>query len=100
MATLVARASGGSTGVPGYGPLTAISAHHLSLQKIAPHWDDMLRLAGSLKLGRVPATGIMRTLQGRRRLTRLAQAIAEFGASTRRCTRSPTSTTKPNAAER
>lgn len=62
-----------------YGPLNAISAHQLSLQKIAPHWDDMLRLAGSLKLGRVPATGIMRTLQVGDRPTRLAQAIAEFG---------------------
>ncbi len=39
----------------------------------------MLRLAGSLKLGRVPANGIMRTLQIGDRPTRLAQAIAEFG---------------------
>lgn len=62
-----------------YGALNAISGHPLSLQKIAPHWDDMLRLAGSLKLGRVPATGIMRTLQVGDRPTRLAQAIAEFG---------------------
>ena len=62
-----------------YGQLNSISAHHLNLQKIAPHWDDMLRLAGSLKLGRVPATGIMRTLQVGDRPTRLAQAIAEFG---------------------
>ena len=38
-----------------------------------------LRLAGSLKLGRVPATGIMRTLQVGDRPTRLAQALAEFG---------------------
>jgi TnpA family transposase len=36
-------------------------------------------LAGSLKLGRVPATGIMRTLQVGDRPTRLAQALAEFG---------------------
>ena len=62
-----------------YGLLNPASAHHISLQKIAPHWDDMLRLAGSLKLGRVPATGIMRTLQVGDRPTRLAQAIAEFG---------------------
>ncbi len=62
-----------------YGLLNPISAHRLSLQKIKPHWDDMLRLAGSLKLGRVPATGIMRTLQVGDRPTRLAQAIAEFG---------------------
>lgn len=39
----------------------------------------MRRLAGSLLLGRVPATGIMRTLQVRDNPTRLAQAIAEFG---------------------
>lgn len=62
-----------------YGLLNPISAHQLSLRKIAAHWDDMLRLAGSLKLGRVPASGIMRTLQVGDRPTRLAQAIAEFG---------------------
>ena len=62
-----------------YGLLNTISAHNLSLQKIIPHWDDMLRLVGSLKLGLVPATGIMRTLQVGDRPTRLAQAIAEFG---------------------
>jgi TnpA family transposase len=62
-----------------YGLLNPISAHYLSLQKIEPHWDDMLRLAGSLKLGLIPAIGIMRTLQVGDRPTRLAQAIAEFG---------------------
>jgi TnpA family transposase len=36
-------------------------------------------LAGSLKLGLVPATGIMRTLQVGDRPTKLAQALAEFG---------------------
>lgn len=39
----------------------------------------MLRLAGPLKLGRVPAAGITRTLQVGERPTRLVQAIAEFG---------------------
>jgi TnpA family transposase len=62
-----------------YGLLNTISAHNLSLKKITPCWDDMLRLAGSLKLGRVSATGIMRTLQVGDRPTRLALAIAEFG---------------------
>ncbi len=62
-----------------YGLLNSISKHQLSLKKIKPHWDDMLRLAGSLKLGRVSASGIMRTLQVGERPTRLAQAIAEFG---------------------
>ena len=62
-----------------YGLLNTIPAPNLSLKKIAPHWDDMLRLAGSLKLGRVPATGIRRTLKVGDRPTRLALAIAEFG---------------------
>lgn len=62
-----------------YGELNDISGHRLSLRRITPHWDDMLRLAGSLQLGRVPATGIMRTLQVGDSPTRLAQAIAEFG---------------------
>ena len=64
-----------------YGLFNSASAHHISSQKIAPHWGDMLRLAGSLKLGRVPATGIMRMLQVSDRPTRLAQAIAEYGRS-------------------
>ena len=38
-----------------------------------------MRLAGSLKLGRVPAIGIMRTLQVGDRPTQLALALAEFG---------------------
>jgi len=62
-----------------YGEFNDISRHRLSLRRIVPHWDDMLRLAGSLQLGRVPATGIMRTLQVGDRPTPLAQAIAEFG---------------------
>ena len=62
-----------------YGSLNPISEHRLRLQRIAPHWDDMLRLAGSLKLGRVPASGIMRTLQVGEQPTRLAQAVAEYG---------------------
>jgi TnpA family transposase len=62
-----------------YGLLNDISANQLNLQRIETHWDDMLRLAGSLKLGRVSAAGIMRTLQIGNKPTRLAQAIAEFG---------------------
>jgi TnpA family transposase len=59
--------------------LNQVSAHRINLDKIVPHWDNMLRLAGSLKLGRVSATGIMRTLQVGDRPTRLAQAVAEYG---------------------
>jgi len=62
-----------------YGQLNWIARQRVNFQLIAAHWDDLLRLAGSLKLGRVPATGIMRTLQVGDRPTRLAQALAEFG---------------------
>ena len=68
-----------NAGYNNYGLLNSVSGHNISLQKIEPHWDDMLRLGGSLKLGRVPAAAIMRTLQVGERPTRLAQAIAEFG---------------------
>jgi TnpA family transposase len=62
-----------------YGELNDLSRHKSNLKVIAAHWDDFLRLAGSLKLGRVPAAGIMRMLQVSDRPTRLAQALAEFG---------------------
>jgi len=62
-----------------YGELNAIARQRINLDLIAQNWDDLLRLAGSLKLGRVLATGIMRTLQVGDRPTRLAQALAEFG---------------------
>ena len=63
-----------------YGLLNDISAHYLNLEKkVVPHWDDALRLVGSLKLGRVSAMNIMRTLQVGDRPTSLAQCIAEIG---------------------
>ncbi|SER52091.1 Tn3 transposase DDE domain-containing protein [Azotobacter beijerinckii] len=61
-----------------YGKLNGLARQSVKLDLIAEHWDDLLRLAGSLKLGRVPATGIMRTLQAGDWPTRLAQALAEF----------------------
>jgi TnpA family transposase len=62
-----------------YGKLNALSKNRINLDKVIPYWDDVLRLVGSLKLGRVPATGIMRTLQVGDKPTRLAQAVAEIG---------------------
>jgi len=62
-----------------YGELNAIARQRVALGRIEAHWDDFLRLAGSLKLGLVPATGIMRILQVGDRPTQLALALAEFG---------------------
>jgi TnpA family transposase len=62
------------------GLLYDISANQLSsVRSGLRHWDDMLRLTGSLKLGRVSVAGIPNTLQIRNKPARLAQAIAEFG---------------------
>jgi len=61
------------------GVLNHLARHRLRLDLIRDHWEDMLRLAGSLKLGAVQAHGIMRTLQVRDRPTQLAQAIATLG---------------------
>ena len=62
-----------------YGPLDTLAAQRINTALIAEHWEDLLRLAGSLKLGTVPAAGLMRTLQIRDRPTRLARALEELG---------------------
>ncbi|MCC3160156.1 Tn3 family transposase [Hymenobacter sp. 15J16-1T3B] len=62
-----------------YGPLNALSRHVVNARLIAEHWDDMLRLAGSLKLGKVKATAVMRTLQRAGTLSGLGRAVAEVG---------------------
>jgi TnpA family transposase len=62
-----------------YGLLNSIARHRLRPTLIKDNWDDMLRLAGSLKLGVVQALSIMRTLQIGDRPTKLAQAVAELG---------------------
>jgi TnpA family transposase len=55
-----------------YGPFNDMSRHRVNLARITENWDDCLRLVGSLKLGRVRAIGIMRTLQVGEHATRLA----------------------------
>jgi TnpA family transposase len=49
------------------------------MELISQHWDDFLRLGGSLKLGLIQALSIMRTLQVGDRPTKLALAVAELG---------------------
>ncbi len=46
---------------------------------MARHWDDLLRLAGSLKLGHVHPHAAMRMLQVKDRPTALARALGELG---------------------
>ena len=62
-----------------YGVLNGVARHRINTKLIAEHWDDMLRLAGSLKLGTVQAAAVMKTLRIDDRPTKLAQAVAELG---------------------
>jgi TnpA family transposase len=62
-----------------YGALNGIARHKINMDRIIEPWDDVLRLAGSLKLGHVQAGGIMRMLQVADRPTKWAQAVAELG---------------------
>ena len=62
-----------------YGILDDLAANRINMKLIIEHWDDLLRLAGSLKLGVVQAAGLTRTLQTNDRPTRLARALQELG---------------------
>ena len=62
-----------------YGLLNGIARHRINTKLIEENWDDLLRLAGSLKHGMVQATSIMKTLRIDDRPTKLAQAVAELG---------------------
>ena len=59
-----------------YGKLNVLAKSRININLVPPEWDDILRLLASLKLGRVPAEGIMRTLQVADKPTHLAKAIA------------------------
>jgi TnpA family transposase len=62
-----------------YGALNGIARHRVNTELIARHWDHLLRVAGSLKLGVVSAHDLMRTFQGSGRGSSLARALAEYG---------------------
>jgi TnpA family transposase len=62
-----------------YGPLNNIARHKVNLALSARHWDDILRLAGSLKMGMVSPSSVMRILQVAEKPSQLAQALAEVG---------------------
>jgi len=66
-------------GKANYGALDALAAQRINVALIAQHWEDLLRLAGSLKLGTVQAAGLIRTLQTKDRPTKLARALEELG---------------------
>jgi TnpA family transposase len=62
-----------------YGVLNELARNCIKPVKITQHWDDMLRIAGSLKLGTVQASELVRSLLRSERPSGLAQAIIEVG---------------------
>jgi TnpA family transposase len=62
-----------------YGVLSKIARHKLNEARMTDNWDDLLRVAGSLKLGMLTASAFMKTLQAGKGSSELAKAIAEVG---------------------
>jgi TnpA family transposase len=62
-----------------YGPLNSIARQRVQVDLIRHHWEDLLRLAGSLQMGMVPANEVVRLLQGGGRPTALGRAVGEIG---------------------
>jgi TnpA family transposase len=56
-----------------------VARHRINTDLIASHWDDLVRVAGSLKLGVVAGHDLMLTFQGTGRNSSLARALAEYG---------------------
>jgi TnpA family transposase len=62
-----------------YGALDGVARHTLRRECVIEHWDDFLRVAGSLKMGMVKPSELVRSLQRGRRVATLGRAIAELG---------------------
>jgi TnpA family transposase len=62
-----------------YGALNGLARHRINTNLITNNWDDILRVAGSLKVGTVHASTLIQALQHGGRPTTLARAIAELG---------------------
>jgi TnpA family transposase len=62
-----------------HGVFGPIARGFVNTKLIIENWPDLIRLAGSLKLGHLKAVGVMRMLQIKDRPTTLARALSELG---------------------
>ncbi len=62
-----------------YGALNEIARHRANIKLITQNWDDLLRVAGSLKMGLVRPSELIRVLQRGGKRSMLARAIGELG---------------------
>lgn len=56
-----------------YGVLDHLARHRVNLERIRRSWDDLLRVAGSLKMGTVSASELMRSLLNTERAIDVSQ---------------------------
>ncbi|PDV98010.1 hypothetical protein A9Q02_16595 [Candidatus Chloroploca asiatica] len=61
------------------GVLNDLATHRIRPQHIVEHWDDMLRIAGSLTMGSCHIETLMRTLQRGNQSTKIARTFHNFG---------------------
>jgi len=64
-----------TTGTPAAGLLK----HRVNLDRIINRWDDMCRVAATIRSGHVPASVLIARLQGSSRTNELTKAIQEYG---------------------
>ena len=62
-----------------YGVLNDIAKHKVSLKAVTKQWDDVLRIAASLKLGYVSAAELIKSLYRNNRPSSLAKALMNIG---------------------
>ena len=62
-----------------YGPLNGLARHRINPRLITKNWDEICRLAASLRAGTVIPSAILRTLQRGPNPSSLARALAELG---------------------
>jgi TnpA family transposase len=62
-----------------YGAFNEIARHRINIKLIIQNWDDLLRVAGSLKMGLVRPSELIRVLQRGSKRSMLARAIGELG---------------------
>ncbi|GAA0902372.1 hypothetical protein GCM10009574_091010 [Streptomyces asiaticus] len=69
----------GEASAAGYGPLEAVTCNKVNLKRIATHWPDMLRVAGSLITNQVRAYDLLRMFGREGHPIPLGAAFAEYG---------------------
>ena len=62
-----------------YGVLNDLARQRINIPRIERNWDDLPQVAGSLKMGAVSASELIRGLQGGGRPSTLGRAIGELG---------------------